>query len=257
MSVRPVPGAPHHAGHAKVGEFGRAGGPNSPTFGRTTSESTISRPQPAKHTTLATPSPLSPSLPRRSWTRAAAYKPQILRKGNSRPRSTDRQPQRATGPQAGADRHVRKLCVSARKAGSRGSGLTDVRQVSTGSGVGVQRPGAPLRHQRPHTRNPSRCSTGAATEPHPGGVPRRNRVRPILVLARPPDHPAGNGARTTRQPKGAPPMRVRIGSTIAVVAAAIAISGGIAGPIYSAFGGNSATSATTAGAASTNGRIMR
>jgi hypothetical protein len=49
-------------------------------------------------------------------------------------------------------------------------------------------------------------------------------------------------------------MRVRIGSTIAVVAAAIGLAAGVAGPIYSASGGQTAV---TAGAASTNGRIMR
>jgi hypothetical protein len=32
---------PHHAGQAKVGELGCAGGPNSPPFGRTTIESMI------------------------------------------------------------------------------------------------------------------------------------------------------------------------------------------------------------------------
>ena len=46
-------------------------------------------------------------------------------------------------------------------------------------------------------------------------------------------------------------MRVRIGST---VAATFGLAAGIAGPIYSAFGGQSAPSSTVAGTA---GRIMR
>jgi hypothetical protein len=41
MSVTPLSRPPAHASHAKVGDFGRAGGPNSPPFGRTTIESTI------------------------------------------------------------------------------------------------------------------------------------------------------------------------------------------------------------------------
>jgi hypothetical protein len=49
-------------------------------------------------------------------------------------------------------------------------------------------------------------------------------------------------------------MRVRIGSTIAVVAATFGLATGIAGPIYSAFGGQSAASSTVAGTA---GRIMK
>jgi hypothetical protein len=67
MSVRPVPGSPDHAGHAKVGDFGCAGGPNSPPLGRTTSESTVSRRKPGECITLAILPPLSPALDARSW----------------------------------------------------------------------------------------------------------------------------------------------------------------------------------------------
>jgi hypothetical protein len=49
-------------------------------------------------------------------------------------------------------------------------------------------------------------------------------------------------------------LRVRIGSTIAVVAAAIGLATSVAGPIYAAFGGQSTASSTMAGTA---GRIMR
>jgi hypothetical protein len=49
-------------------------------------------------------------------------------------------------------------------------------------------------------------------------------------------------------------MRVRIGSTIAVVAATIGLATSVAGPIYSAFGGQSTASSTVA---SSSGRIMK
>ena len=50
-------------------------------------------------------------------------------------------------------------------------------------------------------------------------------------------------------------MRARIGSTIAVIAAAIGLAGGVAGPVYSAFGGGDAPVTTTV--AASQGRIMR
>jgi hypothetical protein len=40
-------------------------------------------------------------------------------------------------------------------------------------------------------------------------------------------------------------MRVRIGSTIAVIVAAAGIVAGVAGPVYAAFGGAAASSATS------------
>jgi hypothetical protein len=47
-------------------------------------------------------------------------------------------------------------------------------------------------------------------------------------------------------------MRARIGSTIAVIAATIGLAGGVAGPIYAAFGGDApATTSVQAG------RIMK
>ncbi len=49
-------------------------------------------------------------------------------------------------------------------------------------------------------------------------------------------------------------IRTRIGSTIAVVAATLGIAAGVAGPIYSAFGGSQAGTTTSA---ATQGRIMR
>jgi hypothetical protein len=59
-------------------------------------------------------------------------------------------------------------------------------------------------------------------------------------------------------------MRVRIGSAIAVLAAAAGLAAGVAGPVYEAFGGHAASATTTveasrimsAGPASTNSRIM-
>jgi hypothetical protein len=48
-------------------------------------------------------------------------------------------------------------------------------------------------------------------------------------------------------------MRVRIGSTIAVIAAAVGLAAGVAGPVYAAFGGHSATASTTVEAS----RIMK
>jgi len=47
-------------------------------------------------------------------------------------------------------------------------------------------------------------------------------------------------------------MRTRIGSTIAVIVAAVGLTAGVAGPIYSAFGGD-APATTTVQA----GKIMR
>jgi hypothetical protein len=57
--------------------------------------------------------------------------------------------------------------------------------------------------------------------------------------------------RTGNLPPKELPLRVRIGSTIVVVAAAIGLVTSVAGPIYSAQGASSSSSATT------NGRIMR
>jgi hypothetical protein len=62
-------------------------------------------------------------------------------------------------------------------------------------------------------------------------------------------------------------MRVRIGSAIAVLAAAAGLAAGVAGPVYAAFGGHAASATTTveasrimsagpANPASTNSRIM-
>jgi hypothetical protein len=51
-------------------------------------------------------------------------------------------------------------------------------------------------------------------------------------------------------------MRTRIGSTIAVVAAAVGLAAGVAGPVYAAFGGQAAPAGTTV-QASANGRIMK
>jgi hypothetical protein len=48
-------------------------------------------------------------------------------------------------------------------------------------------------------------------------------------------------------------MRARIGSTIAVVAAAVGLAAGVAGPVYAAFGGHQASTSTTVEA----GRIMK
>jgi hypothetical protein len=48
MSVRPFPVRRILPAVRKVGDFWRAGGPNSPTFGRTATESSIGRPQPAR-----------------------------------------------------------------------------------------------------------------------------------------------------------------------------------------------------------------
>jgi hypothetical protein len=45
-------------------------------------------------------------------------------------------------------------------------------------------------------------------------------------------------------------MRTRIGSTIAVIAATIGLAGGVAGPVYAAFGGDGTSSTQAA-------RIMR
>jgi hypothetical protein len=62
--------------------------------------------------------------------------------------------------------------------------------------------------------------------------PFRNRKRPAL-------HPAGrilSFSEATTRTRGAPDMRIRIGSTIAVVAAVIGLAGSVAGPLYSAFG---------------------
>ncbi|MEV6633166.1 hypothetical protein AB0M54_20700 [Actinoplanes sp. NPDC051470] len=49
-------------------------------------------------------------------------------------------------------------------------------------------------------------------------------------------------------------MRTRIGSTIAVIAAAAGLAAGVAGPIYSALGGDAPSTSTSAAAM---GRIMR
>jgi hypothetical protein len=43
-------------------------------------------------------------------------------------------------------------------------------------------------------------------------------------------------------------MRVRIGSTVAVLAVAAALASSVAGPVFSALGGSSTTSATTVSA---------
>ena len=48
-------------------------------------------------------------------------------------------------------------------------------------------------------------------------------------------------------------MRTRIGSTIAVIAATLGLAAGVAGPIYSAFGGDNPAPAVSVQA----GRIMR
>jgi hypothetical protein len=49
-------------------------------------------------------------------------------------------------------------------------------------------------------------------------------------------------------------MRIRIGSTVAVIAVAVGLASSIAGPIYSAFGGHPTASSTSA---ATQGRIMK
>jgi hypothetical protein len=49
-------------------------------------------------------------------------------------------------------------------------------------------------------------------------------------------------------------MRIRIGSAVAVIAAAVGLTSGIAGPIYSAFGGQSDSSSTSA-QASTSAQV--
>lgn len=41
-------------------------------------------------------------------------------------------------------------------------------------------------------------------------------------------------------------MRTRIGSTIAVIAATIGLAGGVAGPVYAAFGGDDSSSTQAA-----------
>jgi hypothetical protein len=61
-------------------------------------------------------------------------------------------------------------------------------------------------------------------------------------------------------------MRVRIGSTIAVIVAAAGLAAGVAGPVYAAFGGHAASATTTVeasrimsvqpGGATTQSRIM-
>jgi hypothetical protein len=51
-------------------------------------------------------------------------------------------------------------------------------------------------------------------------------------------------------------MRTRIGSTIAVVVAAVGLTAGVAGPIYSALGGGDGPATTTVQAAA-RGKIMR
>jgi hypothetical protein len=52
-------------------------------------------------------------------------------------------------------------------------------------------------------------------------------------------------------------MRVRIGSTIAVVAAGFGLAAGVAGPVYAAFGGQATMSSAAAGNVGTSGRIMK
>src|SRR4051812_29112869 len=61
------------------------------------------------------------------------------------------------------------------------------------------------------------------------------------------------GARTAPAiRKELPQMRARMGSSIAVVAAVIGLAAGVAGPVYSAFGGHTSSTGTSVHA----GRIM-
>jgi Nucleotidyl transferase AbiEii toxin, Type IV TA system len=104
--------------------------------------------------------------------------------------------------------------------------------------TGWTTPGSP-----PTGWTPRRSASASRTGPDnnrlaPGMVPACNAQLAILVLAKPPD---------TRQHRKGPPLFTRLGSSIAVATAVLALTAGLAGPIYSAFGGQSAPTSTVAG----------
>jgi hypothetical protein len=108
--------------------------------------------------------------------------------------------------------------------------------------------------QRPGDTSEERKGVGAATvggagisqpaiRTTPMSAPPSSRIRsrqqPVCTRGRTGRQPFRSNlglSEATTAPEELPEMRLRIGSTIAVVAAVIGLAGSVAGPIYSAFG---------------------